>query len=692
MTDYLEEIGSADPGNERREELGYIFRLAGSGAVERALWDILRGQDRLTIRGRTALLVLLFDLGEFNALSTLFENAGENKKYLNAFLSLTVQAVANPSPKLISAIRQNWMTLQARKVPRPFQEFAKQLMSRIRLGRAQVEVEVSETLEPFSDPKCFRMLVTLRPDESDPPLSLRMELLNEGDFTLVGQDVGPIIITDEILLLSPEERELVVRPKDRSASKYVMLQLTGETASGFPIDNVFRLEVRLGGSKQTFERIEKDTLLEIYEGYKGEAVSGKSFVGRTKELESLERAVAGENPGAVLLYGARRLGKTSLLDELRRRRCVTYRPSSRTLFLVIPVDTFEVGTGTKNFGDSFFRLIYNSVYADPKNALFRQQLEHSGINSRRIREVAHLDESLLDAPFLLKLREYLNGLQQLANDRFIRIVLVMDEFDKLLENYRKGYVNEVEELINQLRRAATEEKNIGIILAGSDLMRRITGHYRSALYGSAIEVELGYFNEDQHKQEAREIIAPHQIAKFREFPPEVVQEVVRITGGHPWYMRLIGCVTSYISSRQRISIGTVMEATRKFLDNNVLQGDLPGPMHLVLQPLQALRLMETPIDETLGRLLLLQLARHTSLERPWAQWAVISQDEHLLSLRSSSVWMSIRNSLRDAGLLSVDQKFLWSVRLPILGEALRKNWEVEYPRLFSEIEALIQEG
>src|SRR5207302_5225180 len=37
---------------------------------------------------------------------------------------------------------------------------------------------------------------------------------------------------------------------------------------------------------------------------------------------------------------------------------------------------------------------------------------------------------------------------------------------KLLDSYRKGYAENVEELVNQLRRAATEEPDIGVVLAG----------------------------------------------------------------------------------------------------------------------------------------------------------------------------------------------------------------------------------
>src|SRR5207249_11295936 len=172
-------------------------------------------------------------------------------------------------------------------------------------------------------------------------------------------------------------------------------------------------------------------------------------------------------------------------------------------------------------------------------------------------------------------------------------ILVLDEFDKLLESYRKGYEENVEELVNQLRRAATEEPDIGVVLAGSDLMKIIIGHYRSALYGSATEIKLGCFDSEAHRKEAYKSIAPERIRGRREFSEPTADEIIRITGGHPLYMRLAGCAASRLSQRRRVSIGTVVQAVQGLLHNEVLQGYIPDPKNLVTQPLQTLKLIES---------------------------------------------------------------------------------------------------
>ena len=44
------------------------------------------------------------------------------------------------------------------------------------------------------------------------------------------------------------------------------------------------------------------------------------FLGRKKELEKLEKALASKGKSAILIYGRRRIGKTSLISEALKYR------------------------------------------------------------------------------------------------------------------------------------------------------------------------------------------------------------------------------------------------------------------------------------------------------------------------------------------------------------------------------------
>lgn len=673
----LTKLADMPAGAGPRERFGILMKVTDSSIIAPILWSAVRGLKDETVRARSALLLLLFDLGEDGALRQLFGYAGNYSKYLSAFTALAMRTRSDPSAKLHSAISQNLRTLQELK-DRSFRGFTEKVAQRLQYESARIQLDVQKTLERDKNTQNYILIVSVVPDESDPPLSLKVELLEASDFRCAeGFPVKDVV--KETLLFDRQELEYVILPKDPKAAANVILRVVGETASGQSFDKTFPFHVQLG-SDQSLPSLGIDELLEIYEGYDARPVSGQAFVGREEELVKLERSVVRSNPGAVILYGARRLGKTSLLYELRLRYCITSRKGSKTLFLVIPTDEFSVGDKPKSFLDRFLKHIRVSVLHDPKNLLFRQFLEERGVSQKQLEIAGWLDESFEDASFLMRLREYLRRLRELVPGRISQIILVLDEFDKLREHYRKGYEADVEELTNQLRRAATEEQDIGLILAGSDLMRSVVGQYRNALYGSAIVISLEGFDEKKDRMAIRHIIAPDALMGRRLFDDAVIDDILRITGGHPLFMRLLACGAAWLNQRQRVTRGTVIETVGKLLRNEILPGYLPDMPNLALQPLQMLRLMEE-MDEIFAKLLLLQLARHTTLERPWAMWASFAYDERLLSLRPIETWTRLRDELRGTNLIVMNDQKLWAFQYPILGERLRIDLDIEFERL-----------
>jgi hypothetical protein len=182
---------------------------------------------------------------------------------------------------------------------------------------------------------------------------------------------------------------------------------------------------------------------------------------------------------------------------------------------------------------------------------------------------------------------------------------------------------------------------------------------------------------------ARQIVAPEALRKRQLFSEDVLDDIIKITGGHPLYMRLVACAAASLSRRQRVTRGTVIEAVHGLLHNVVLQGYLPDVPSLVMQPLQALKLLET-MDQILAEILLRQFARYTTLERPQVNWATVVHDDRLLNLRPEETWVRVRQELWDANLLNMDDRKQWTFRFPILGERLRLDLDMEFERLQTE--------
>ncbi len=199
---YFDSLAHLPPGATARDVFGTVMRLAGASGVAPLLWDALAGRERTTVRARTSLLVLLYDLGDVEALSALFEYAGENRKYLNALVVLAERATVEPSAKLLTAIRQNLRTLDDRVKERPFRDFARQVAARLQLDHATLTVDVSGMPERHTRTGDYRLLLTVKPDEADPPLTLTLALVAAGDFAAAPNHPAELILTKEQPLLA----------------------------------------------------------------------------------------------------------------------------------------------------------------------------------------------------------------------------------------------------------------------------------------------------------------------------------------------------------------------------------------------------------------------------------------------------------------------------------------------------------
>ena len=661
-----------------------LIEIAGEELTE-LLWEETAGQNLNTLRARSALLIFLYDLNEFGLLDSLFLKAGVFSRYLSAFRGLAVRARSNPTSKIYSALQQSFLKLQSMK-ERPFKEFADHVFKTLEHTSTGIDLALtSDSLERDPSSKDgYVLTVEVIPDQTDPPFSMVMELLGNSDFECRDKKDMTQTILDHELLFDTREIDFVVKPKQRHATT-VSVRVTGDTSIGRSIDKTQSFSVKVNPTVE-YVSIPLETLLDAYAGWDARPVKNSAFVGRDDELEVLRLNLLRERPGAVVLYGSRRLGKTSLLDEYRRRHCITNSPNSKSLCIVVPVDEFSFSTRGSTFLDKFFKHIWHSILFDPKNMKLRTYFEDFGVTRKDFELIGKLD-GLDDASFLRKLSALCDRLIARTDSRVNHVVLLFDEFDKLLEIYRGEHRAEVEELINQLRRAATEEDRIGLALAGSDLMKEVIGLYRSALYGSAVDVKLGYFSSDKDKKFAKQIIAPQALGSARSFGEDAVTEIIDIAGGHPLYMRLLSCAAAYSSRRNRVSRSVVLQATRDLLSGGLLGSYLPEPTNLVKQPLQALLILK-PEDRVLSELLLLQIARRTTLEQRWVSWGNVVEDDQLLRLKPKITWGRLRQLLLEAHLICSNPSMTWGFALPILAEAMRTDPDMEHERLLLEFQSI----
>ena len=123
-------VAKSAPGSVERERFGLLLRISDATILVQRIWNHFRGSPEQA-KARTALLLLLFDLADDQALHHLFMLTGDKQKYLIAFTALAKRASAEPSTRLLGAIQQNLLRLSELK-ERPFRDYAQRIAGRLR--------------------------------------------------------------------------------------------------------------------------------------------------------------------------------------------------------------------------------------------------------------------------------------------------------------------------------------------------------------------------------------------------------------------------------------------------------------------------------------------------------------------------------------------------------------------------------
>ena len=210
----------------------------------------------------------------------------------------------------------------------------------------------------------------------------------------------------------------------------------------------------------------------------GRAVRGEHFVGRTREVDSVVSAVAGKGPpNPVLVYGIRRIGKTSILlrmqdqPEVSGQYCIVYFSSE---------DRPDTDTSSE----------FLLAICDKIRRQLPQGLEKAIPYQRR--------EFELD-PFHA-FEAFMTGWYQVAPKK--RLLLLLDEIDRLfalidgsrrkaLDADRPLRPNEafLPEVLGALRKAIMEHDGFNVIFAGlPGAFKRL--HYQERFHGLMKLVEV----------------------------------------------------------------------------------------------------------------------------------------------------------------------------------------------------------
>ena len=263
------------------------------------------------------------------------------------------------------------------------------------------------------------------------------------------------------------------------------------------------------------------------------------FVDRETELRVLDRLFRARLRGAnyyVLIYGIRRVGKTSLVDR----------------FLVGKVG-FRVDCSSIVTGGDFFRAIYSNLRNLEVSERFYDVLEN----------YAGLYQRPLDDDFQMVKHSF--DLLNNCADKIEYIIVALDEFHAFIENvstlrFRGGDLAK-ERLLWFLRDniQRLRENIFLIILTSAGFLFEEYGKADKAFLQLLQKVEVKPLTEEASMEMARRLLQAMNIS----YSYEALNTIAKLSGGVP---KLIEEIVGYISARDNVTSADVIDAVEEALN------------------------------------------------------------------------------------------------------------------------------
>jgi hypothetical protein len=247
----------------------------------------------------------------------------------------------------------------------------------------------------------------------------------------------------------------------------------------------------------------------------------EAFTDREDELAELESDI--RNGQDVVLFAPRRYGKSSLVWRAAQNL-------TQAEVLVAQVDLMTTPTKEK-----LAEKLAKTIHEDVASALFRARERLRIFSGLRITPVITVDPHDGSVSFSFDagrraddvdatIERLLELPAQLAADRERQVALVLDEFQEVVE---------IDPNLPKLMRSVFQEQpEVAHVYLGSKrhLMERIFNDENEPFWRSAKHLELGVIPSPPF----REYIAGRFTASKKEIDRDVLDRVLRTTGGHPY--------------------------------------------------------------------------------------------------------------------------------------------------------------
>ena len=236
----------------------------------------------------------------------------------------------------------------------------------------------------------------------------------------------------------------------------------------------------------------------------GDPVVGERFVGREEVLRDLtELWVMGHQVQSVVLYGHRRMGKTSILKNV-----ANYLGSGVKLAYV---NLLEVADAPLGVGEVLITI--------------------SDAVSRLVKLEPPPDAELLNLP-LPTFRRYLENVIETLDET--SLIIALDEFEKIEDLIEAGKIPK--DFLGYLRGLVQKSPQVAFTFAGLHTLEEMTADYFQPFFASVIPIHVGF----QKRAATRQILANPSEDFPLNYIPEALDKIYDLTSGQPYLVQLVG--------------------------------------------------------------------------------------------------------------------------------------------------------
>lgn len=230
------------------------------------------------------------------------------------------------------------------------------------------------------------------------------------------------------------------------------------------------------------------------------------FVGRTEVGAQIEKLIMRPAAPPLLLYGQRRMGKTSLLRNLRR-----LLPSS-WITLFVDLQALSSAEGHSGFLFQLARAMTSQL-----SSQYRSVIEPPSL------------EALRAEPFVL-FDVWLDRFAERLRDQCA--LLLLDEFEQLDIALRAGSLSP-HLVLGMLRHVIQHKPRFRILVAGSHTFAEASV-WSSYLINARV-IKLGCLRREECRQLVEQPVPDFALR----YEPAALEEVLSLTGGHPYLLQLL---------------------------------------------------------------------------------------------------------------------------------------------------------